>query len=131
MSSNCIHFTGRFCLGEEIPILPNYFPTFSITVIVFNKPPEDRSKCSPSGNATKLLTLTRQYTWTYDVMDNLLAALGLWLWHCCHISWYWKRILINKAYALDPLGDTERSLQDMFHQATAFILACYDLPNVS
>ena len=67
-----------------------------------------------------------------DVMDNLLAAHGLS--GCDTVAPYFTigkttvlKVLKANTYPLDHLGNMEKSLQDVYQQATPFILACYGL----
>ena len=67
-----------------------------------------------------------------DVMDNLLAA--HFLSGCDSVDPYFTigkttvlNVLKGNTYRLDHLGNMEKSIQDVYQQATPFILACYGL----
>ena len=62
-----------------------------------------------------------------DVMDNLLAA--HFLSGCHTVAPYFTvlNVLKGNTYPLDHLGNMGKSLQDVYQQATPFILPCYGL----
>ena len=99
---------------------------------VHNKAISGQVKMVSPKKDRKMININRTVMEHLDVMDNLLAAHGLS--GCDTVAPYFTigkttvlKVLKANTYPLDHLGNMEKSLQDVYQQATPFILACYRL----